>query len=436
MSTGLFFEKNDKNMLIVITILIFVLVSDTMINQVSDFLAPQLVSNFGIALFAIFGLIIGISQFFILRYVKSKLSYMYSKSSSTRILYTTVSLIQYLLIALISVLIAQIIISSSYYTYILISLSGLSYFLNISLMAYFAYKFMSWYLSNKHSVLVLLYSVSFFIIALTSAVGLTLDLYHLALKPAIVYPTDEVLFPSYEEGTPISILRDAYDYVDLFSFIILWGASVLLLREYMHNWHLRHWILVCIPLVYYISTFVDEFGIYTPATDPQWFSYYLYASLNSTAGGLLFGFAFLIVARHIHNDIFKGYMIISAFGFVFLFISNQVTLVATSFPPFGASTISFFGLSAYLILIGLFSSAISVSQDAAIRRSIRDSVLNKSKLLGSIGQAEMQREIQGWVKTLGEVHERTNIPSSMTADDVKSYVEEIVNEVRKKSDRY
>jgi len=300
-------------------------------------------------------------------------------------------------------------------------------------MAYFACKFMSWYLSNKHAVIVLLYYVSFSIIALTSAVALTLDLYHLGLKPETIYPTDEVVFPSYEEGTPISMLRDTYDYIDLFSFIILWGASVLLLREYMHNWHLRHWILVCIPLVYYISTLVNEFGIYTPASDPEWFSYYVYASLNSTAGGLLFGFAFLIVARHIHNDIFKGYMIISALGFVFLFISNQVTLVATSYPPFGAPTITFFGLSSYLILIGLFTSAISVSQDAAIRRSIRESVLNKSKLLGSIGQAEMQREVQNWVKNLSEVHERTKVPASMTEEDVRSYVEEVVKEVKKKS---
>ena len=59
--------------------------------------------------------------------------------------------------------------------------------------------------------------------------------------------------------------------------------------------------------------------------------------------------------------------------------------------------------------------------------------MNKSKLLGSIGQAEMQREVQKWVKSLGELHDRTKTPSSMTSEDVRSYVEEVVNEVRKKS---
>ena len=126
-------------------------------------------------------------------------------------------------------------------------------------------------------------------------------------------------------------------------------------------------------------------------------------------------------------------MIISAVGFVLLFISNQVTLVATSYPPFGTITISFYSLSSFLILLGLYSSAISVSQDAALRRSIRKSVMDKSKLLGGIGKAEMQIEVQKWVKSLGDMHEKTKISSPMNAEDVRSYVEEIVNEVRKKS---
>jgi hypothetical protein len=195
MSTGLFLEKNDKNMLVVITILIFVLVSDTMINTIADFLTSQLVSDFGIGLFVLFALITGLGQYFLLKYIKSKISYMYSKSSSTRLLYRLVSLIQYLLLALVSVLIVQILVSMSYSTFIIIALTGVSYSLNISLMAYFAYKFSSWYLSNKYSMIVLLYSISFSIIAITSAVAVTLDLYHLFLKPTTIYPTTEVVFP-------------------------------------------------------------------------------------------------------------------------------------------------------------------------------------------------------------------------------------------------
>ena len=72
-------EKIDKNFLIVIAVVIFTLVTDTMINQVSDFLAPQLVSNFGVALFVLFAIIFGITQYILLHYTKKKIAYMYSR---------------------------------------------------------------------------------------------------------------------------------------------------------------------------------------------------------------------------------------------------------------------------------------------------------------------------------------------------------------------
>ena len=58
--------------------------------------------------------------------------------------------------------------------------------------------------------------------------------------------------------------------------------------------------------------------------------------------------------------------------------------------------------------------------------------MDKSKLLGGIGKAEMQMEVQKWAKSLDDMHEKTKTSSSMTEEDVKSYVDEIVNELRKK----
>ena len=406
-----------------------------MINQVSDFLAPQLISNFGVALFVLFAIIFGITQYIVLHYTKKKIAYMCSRSRSTRILYKIVSSIQYFLLMIVSILVAQVLVSSSYSTYILVALTVVSFLLNITLMAYFAKKFFSWYLSNKYSVIVLLYGLSFAIIALTSSDALALDIYNLSTKPNVIHPSTEVIFPSYDEGTLVYLLHAAYDYIDLFSFIILWGATVLLLHEYIRKWRVRHWILVCVPLIYYLSTFVDYFGLYTPSSDSEWFSYYLYSSLNSTAGGLLFGFTFLVVARNIHNEMIRGHMIISAYGFILMFISNQVTLVATSYPPFGAVTLCYLGLSSFMILVGLYASAISVSQDAAIRKSIRKSVINRSKLLGSIGDAEMQNEIQKWVRKISTMDYKTNVSSSMTTEDVKLYIQEVIGTVRKGEDR-
>jgi hypothetical protein len=96
-------------------------------------------------------------------------------------------------------------------------------------------------------------------------------------------------------------------------------------------------------------------------------------TFSKLAGGIFFGIAFWTVARKIRPDsIVRRYMIISAYGLVLLFISYQVNgIVVTSYPPFGLASISFMGLAAYLILLGIYTAAISVSEDTKLRQTIK-----------------------------------------------------------------
>ena len=48
-------------------------------------------------------------------------------------------------------------------------------------------------------------------------------------------------------------------------------------------------------------------------------------------------------------------------------------------------------LSSYLILVGIYSSVISVSLDVGLRKSIRKSVEEHSKFLHSMGRAQMDQ---------------------------------------------
>jgi hypothetical protein len=76
-----------------------------------------------------------------------------------------------------------------------------------------------------------------------------------------------------------------------------------------------------------------------------------------------------------HDTAVRNYMIISAHGLILLSASNQAIVLTTApYPPFGLVTVSFVGLSSYLMLVGIYSSAISVSEDAIIRQTIRKSV--------------------------------------------------------------
>src|SRR5207244_8968899 len=117
--------------------------------------------------------------------------------------------------------------------------------------------------------------------------------------------------------------------------------------------------------------------------------------------------------------------------------SNQAgALVAVPYPPFGLASILFMGLSSYLVLLGIYSSAISVSEDSKLRQSIRNFAIKDSRLLDSIGTAHMEQEIQKRVLELtrqnqDKIEEETGIQSSLTEDDIKQYLEQVIKEVKK-----
>jgi hypothetical protein len=76
-------------------------------------------------------------------------------------------------------------------------------------------------------------------------------------------------------------------------------------------------------------------------------------------------------------------------------ISNQdIVLVNVPYLPFGLVTVSFFGLASFLMFNGIYSSEISVAEDSELRKSIRRYAIEESRLLDSIGMAQMEREMR------------------------------------------
>jgi hypothetical protein len=81
------------------------------------------------------------------------------------------------------------------------------------------------------------------------------------------------------------------------------------------------------------------------------------------------------------------------------------------------------------MLVGIYSSAISVSEDVIIRQTIRKSVTNESELLGSIGSSHMQQELERRVlkitkNTSDLMEEQTGVKSSITEGNMKEYLQE------------
>ena len=77
--------------------------------------------------------------------------------------------------------------------------------------------------------------------------------------------------------------------------------------------------------------------------------------LTRPIGGILFGIAFWTIARNIGNENIKYFMMLSAFGIMLLSISNVDTgIFMLPYPPFGLVTLSFLGISSYLLLVGIY----------------------------------------------------------------------------------
>lgn len=72
-------------------------------------------------------------------------------------------------------------------------------------------------------------------------------------------------------------------------------------------------------------------------------------------------------------------------------------------PTYGVTAHSFVLLSSYLFSIEFYLSAISISQDISLKKSIKGSMHD---LVGSIGSVEMEQEIEKKVTDIIHVHQK------------------------------
>jgi hypothetical protein len=113
-----------------------------------------------------------------------------------------------------------------------------------------------------------------------------------------------------------------------------------------------------------------------------------------------------------------------------------VTQIVNPYPPFGLVTITILTTASSLMLLGIYNSATLVSANNELRRSIHRHAL-ESKLLGVIGHAELEKEIQNTVKQVTkdkyELEEELQEPVELDELELEKYIEFVVKEVRKGS---
>ncbi|MFZ0326981.1 MAG: hypothetical protein WAL66_06715, partial [Nitrososphaeraceae archaeon] len=130
------------------------------------------------------------------------------------------------------------------------------------------------------------------------------------------------------------------------------------------------------------------------------------------------------------------YMIISGWGILLIFGANQaVTQIVNPYPPFGLATITVLVMGSFLMLLGIYNSAMLVSANNELRKSIFKHAF-ESRLLRLIGQAEMQSEIE---KTVRRISKDKNILEldaeqqrllEIDEKGLKKYLDLVIKEVK------
>jgi hypothetical protein len=127
----------------------------------------------------------------------------------------------------------------------------------------------------------------------------------------------------------------------------------------------------------------------------------------------------------------------TAFGIMLTGFAYASPVIFVTYPPFGLAGHSYLTLAAYLFSLGFYSSAISVAQDSKLRQSIRRFAVQESKLIDNIGTANFQQQIERKVLSATEAQvyamkNETGIEISLTEQEVKEYLEQVLKEINSK----
>lgn len=377
-------------------------------------------------------------QTFLLKFMNSTSQSIKVRSRFITISHKTIAVAQYILAANVIFIVVQILVSSQYSIIPLIFASYLTNFVTAAILGIFAIRFVSWYLNKKHSLGILLYALAFLILAVSEVMAGFGAAYLLSDKDVVIRPDTDVKYANFPEGSVFNLFFSYYRYIDYASFLLTLVASALLLHHYSKKTNAPQMTLIIVlPIMGYTATILDALNIYDTDSSPDLYGLYIFQSLASISGGILFAFSFWFISRMLPESAVKNFLRITALGFILLYISNHVDVVAAPYPPFGITSLSLLPLATYFVLFGLYSSALSLSQDITLRQHLRSMARNDENLLSSIGTAQMETEVKRAVGELKEVAdeqekelaEKTGIETPIAENEVEDYLKQVIEEV-------
>jgi hypothetical protein len=426
----------DRTTLFAFLVILSTLIIDTSIVKVSVFTRVAQNINLSIEIFIISFFSYTASQFFILKLIRQRKNAI--KSLPLNVVDKFFIGTQFVLSAIFILIILQMLVSSEYNIVFFEASVWISCSIPIILLGILAKKFFSWFLYNP-SLIIILYGVAMITLCMNSLFIILTVINLSATQQELIKPLTRNIVDAD------NIFNSGYVITSILSFILVWVPTVLVLKYYLKKMaRAKFWTLVVIPLVYFLSQFQTLFvDLFAPLrfSDPVLFGivYTLIISETKLVGGILFGATFWMAAIKVRHHIVKEYMAISGYGVMLMFSSSQITsLTLVTYPPFGLFTTAFMSLASYLVLVGIYSTALSLAEDMDLRRSIKKTLEKEKSFLGTIGlsqiQNEMQRRVTRFTNEFSQksksLFEETGVQPSLGEEEIREYLKLTLDELK------
>jgi hypothetical protein len=397
-------------------------------------------AGFGIVTFGIIGVLLyGVCQYFLVRYARTVTATLKMGAVFSTLVALT-RIIQFVLLAILIIMVIEMVYFSSYHLNLLILATALGTIPGAAFYALLGKKMFSWYGINRKNLIMLFLGLA----ATTGAVAMSGNVVIMAIivteKPAIIGPQTEVDFVGLSESETLNILFFTMVRITaVISTMFQWAGIALILRHYSKRiGRIRYWIFVCLPAVALLVGIAPTLLEPTPSertVGETSLPFEIMAAIGASSIIFVWGSGYLNVSKTVRavdpKSPVADYMTLTAYGIILTGFAFTAPVIYATYPPFGLAAHSFLTLAAYLFSVGFYSSAISVSHDIKLRKSIRKIAFDESRLVGSIGEADLVQETQKKVQDIAAaVTIETGVMPSLSDEDVHDYLKEVLDEIK------
>ena len=403
---------NRKTALIFIFIFTTIIIFDTTIVSFSSYSVVEFQTWLNVMIFVVFSIIFVIGSMILLNSVRKVVSKYAYKPSPRGLAYFQGVITGTLILtgAIILIIIFQMLLLNNYSLVLLQVQTYVSHISALVFLPFLVFLFGSW-LSSKRNYIILLYAISFSLVSVDIMVAIIylesyFSIFSSNSPEVIPYPLGSYVINL--PGAPFTeSLSVAFDVLSLSSFLIMWTATSIFLSQYRYKLgKVKYFSLMSIPLIYYIFPFQNYFGdafFSSLQSSPVFYSiiYILSFSATKQAGALLFSLSFWTAAALVYDNRVRQSLLISSIGMAILFSSLEITpLQYRIFPPYGLVTEAFLPIGAYLLFVGIFTSAKHISRDAELRKEFYKSAASQLSLLKATGISQMEKELEAQVESM------------------------------------